>query len=84
MYYVYIIKCRDDTLYTGITTDIKRRLLEHTVGKGSRYTRSHGVKKVVYTECLRNRSFASRREADIKKLSREKKLNLIKIFRRKK
>ena len=78
MYYVYIIECKDKTLYTGITIDIKRRFKEHQFGKGGAYTRSRGVRKVLYTEKFKNRSFASKREAEIKGWSRDKKLNLFK------
>ncbi len=78
MYYVYILKCEDKSLYTGITTDLNRRLEEHKEGHGGRYTRAHKPIKIVYTEELSNRSEASVREAEIKKLSREKKQKLIK------
>ena len=77
MYYVYIIECRDGTLYTGITTDIKRRFSEHKSGKGGAYTRSKGVRKILYTEKYKNRSLASKRESEIKKLRRDKKLALM-------
>lgn len=77
MYFVYIIKCKDGTMYTGITTDVKRRFLEHNSGKGGNYTKSRGVIKLLYTEKARDRSVASRREAQIKKLSRREKLGLI-------
>jgi hypothetical protein len=50
MYFVYIVQCTDGSLYTGITTDVERRFLEHQEGKGGHYTRSHRVKKIVYTE----------------------------------
>jgi putative endonuclease len=78
MYFVYILKCRDGTLYTGITTDVLRRFAEHKAGKGGAYTRAHGASKMVYKEKSPNRSSASKREAEIKKLSREQKLKLIK------
>ena len=76
-YFVYILKCKDDTLYTGITTDLKRRLAEHKAGTGAAYTRSHGALKMVYSERKKNRSTASKREAEIKKWSRSKKLGLV-------
>jgi len=79
MYFVYIIKCKDGTMYTGITTDVKRRFLEHKKGKGGNYTSSRGVARLLYTEKAKNRSFASKREAQIKRLRREEKLNLIKL-----
>lgn len=80
MYYVYIIKCKDKSLYTGITTDLKRRFLEHKAGKGGHYTSSKGVIKVVYFEKRSNRSEASKREAEIKKLKKVQKLKLISKF----
>lgn len=83
MYFVYMLKCKDNSLYTGITTDIKRRFNEHKTGKGGSYTRTRGVVKIVYTEKKRNRSSASKREAEIKRLTREDKLKLIKNGSRK-
>jgi len=82
MYHVYVVECKDGTLYTGITTDVKRRFKEHKNGKGGRYTRARKVKKILYTERLSTRSKASKREAEIKKLSRRDKLNLIKNEKR--
>jgi len=79
MYFVYIIKCKDGSLYTGITTDVLRRFDEHKNGKGGHYTRARGVLKVDYTEKRKNRSEASKREAEIKKLTRQEKLELIKL-----
>ena len=78
MYFVYLLQCKDSSLYTGITTDVERRLQEHKEGKGAKYTRTHGAQKIVYTEKCKDRSEASKREIEIKKLSREKKLALIK------
>ena len=78
MYYVYIIECRDGTLYTGITTDIQRRFKEHSIGKGGAYTRAKKVRKILYTEQFKNRSKASKREHEIKSLRRDEKLALIK------
>lgn len=78
MYYVYIIECKDGTFYTGITTDVCRRFKEHVLGKGGAYTRSRKVKKVLYTEKLKTRSDALKREIEIKNLSRQNKFNLIK------
>ncbi|MBP9771689.1 MAG: GIY-YIG nuclease family protein [Candidatus Pacebacteria bacterium] len=77
-YFVYILRCADTTLYTGITTDIARRLVEHQKGVGGRYTRAKGAIKILYTERKKNRSTASQREAEIKQLSRKAKLLLIK------
>lgn len=77
MYFVYILECKDNTLYTGITTDLERRLQEHRDGTGSKYTRARKAGDVVYVEKKRNRSTASRREAEIKSLTRTQKLALI-------
>ncbi len=77
MYFVYLLKCGDGSLYCGITTDIARRLEEHKSGKGAKYTRAKHAGRIVYFERKRNRSTASRREAAIKKLSRAEKLALI-------
>jgi len=78
MYYVYIIECKDGSLYTGITTDVQRRFKEHRLGKGGAYTRSKKVKKILYIEELKTRSKALKREFEIKNLHRDKKLALIK------
>jgi putative endonuclease len=77
MYAVYILECKDGSLYTGITTDVLRRFAEHKNGKGGQYTRARGVVKILYTEEHKNRSSASKREAEIKGWDRQKKLNLI-------
>lgn len=77
MYTVYILECVDGSLYTGITTDMDRRLQEHKEGTGANYTRAKKVKHVVYTETCANRSEASKREAAIKKLTRAEKLEFI-------
>ena len=84
MYYVYMLLCADDTIYTGIATDVARRVKEHREGKGARYTRVHGVKRLLHTERKRNRSSASKREAAIKRLKREEKLALVKKAHRNK
>ena len=81
MYFVYLIGCKDGTIYTGITTDIQRRFKEHSLGKGGAYTRSKKVKKVLYTEEYKDRSSALKRESEIKGWHREKKLNLIKSLK---
>jgi putative endonuclease len=81
MYWVYIIECSDGSLYTGITTDLERRLEEHRKGKGGNYTRAKEAVKIVYTQEHPNRSSASKREAEIKKLKREQKLRLLKKAR---
>ena len=79
MYYLYILKCADNTLYTGITTDLKRRVIEHNSSKlGAKYTSSRRPVKLVYSKKFKNRSIASKEEARIKKLKKVKKLELIK------
>ena len=81
MYYVYLLQCADDTLYAGITTDVERRLEEHKDvkknHKGAHYTRAHGAVRMVYVEVAKDRSCASKREAEIKSWRRAKKLSLI-------
>lgn len=73
---VYILKCADDSLYTGITNDLDARIQAHEEGRGAKYTRGRGPLTLMYEERLNTRSEASRREAEIKKLSREDKLEL--------
>ncbi|MFA6184464.1 MAG: GIY-YIG nuclease family protein [Parcubacteria group bacterium] len=78
MYYLYILKCSDKTLYTGITTDLKRRLLQHNNSKlGAKYTASRRPVKVVFSKKFKNRSEATMAESRIKKLKRVQKLKLI-------
>jgi putative endonuclease len=79
MYFIYLLECRDKSIYTGITTDVARRFKEHKDGKGGRYTRAKQVVKVLYTEKAKTRSQALKREAKIKSWPREKKLELTKI-----
>ena len=77
MYYTYIIRCRDNSLYTGYTIDIKRRLREHTKGINSKYTRSRGFSKLeIYFVC-ESKSDAMKLEYKIKQKSRYQKLNII-------
>ncbi|MBT9589694.1 MAG: GIY-YIG nuclease family protein [Thiobacillus sp.] len=77
-WFVYLLRCADGTLYTGITTDIPRRLDEHNGegGLGARYTRSRRPVTLVYSEPADSRAAASRREAAIKRLDRARKLAL--------
>lgn len=75
MYFVYILKCSDGTLYTGITVDLSRRVREHNSSKlGAKYTRARRPVKLVYSKKYRNRSLASKAESKIKNLSRKEKL----------
>ncbi|MBI3952488.1 MAG: GIY-YIG nuclease family protein [Candidatus Doudnabacteria bacterium] len=81
MYHLYILKCSDKTLYTGITTDLPRRVSEHNLSKlGARYTQARRPVKLVFTQRFRNRSSASKAEYRIKQLSRVEKLKLIKAL----
>ncbi len=79
MYYIYIIQCADDTLYTGITTEVERRIEEHNGSdKGAKYTRVRRPVRLVYSEEYADRSTASKREYEIKKkMTRAEKLKLI-------
>lgn len=76
-YYVYLLRCSDNTLYTGCTNDLKRRIQAHNAGKGAKYTRSRRPVELVYQEVQPDKSAALRREAEVKRLSRKKKLALI-------
>ena len=76
MYFVYLLECEDGTIYTGITTDVARRFSEHQQGTASRYTRAKKAKHLIYIEEHLDRSSASKREAQVKNLSREQKLAL--------
>lgn len=77
MYYVYILLCEDGSYYTGVTNDLEKRLQAHKEGTGARYTRARGAVRFVYTRRCRNRAYAQKREAAIKKLAREAKEALI-------
>jgi len=80
-YYLYILKCADKTLYTGITKDLKRRVKEHNLTQlGAKYTRGRRPVKLVYSKRFNGRSVATKEEASFKKLSRRKKLEIIKCF----
>ena len=75
--YTYILKCSDNTLYTGWTTDLKKRLKTHNQGKGAKYTRSRLPVTLVYYEVFNTKKEAMSRESAIKKLSRPQKERLI-------
>jgi len=78
MYYLYMVRCSDNSLYTGITTDLKRRILEHNESKkGAKYTKSRRPVVLVYEEKFENRAEASKREYTVKKLTKSKKEELI-------
>lgn len=76
-YFVYLLECEDDSLYTGITTNLERRFKEHKEGTGGHFTRAKKAKRIVYSEPHANRSSALKREAAIKRLTRAQKLELI-------
>ncbi len=77
MYYTYILRCSDGSLYTGYTDDPARRQAVHNSGKGAKYTRSRLPVQLVYTEAFESKGDAMRRELEIKRLSRNEKLALI-------
>lgn len=78
MFYFYILKCKDGTLYCGSAKDLGKRVDQHNHGKGSKYVRSRGGGKVVYFEKFRSWEKTLRRELEVKKFSREQKLLLVK------
>lgn len=81
-WFVYLLMCADGTLYTGITTDVARRIAEHNGegGLGARYTRSRRPVKLAYCEAAANRSAAALREAAIKRLDRASKMDLCRLW----
>ena len=78
MNYTYILKCKDDSLYTGWTNDLKKRITSHNAGKGSKYTKARRPVELVYYEEFQTREEAMKREYAIKQLSRKEKEALIK------
>ena len=80
MNYTYILRCKDDTLYTGWTNNLDRRIKEHNRGKGARYTRSRRPAILVYYEEYETKGEAMRRESEIKKMDRREKEKLIESF----
>lgn len=76
-WFVYVLRCRDGSLYTGVSTDVRARVEAHNRGRGARYTRGRGPVALVHVEPVRSRSAALRREASIKALPRTHKLNLV-------
>jgi len=79
--YVYIIKCGDNTLYTGWTNNLEKRFEEHKLGKGAKYTKGRGPLEMVYNEVFDNKIDAMKREYSIKKLDRKKKDILVENFK---
>lgn len=76
-YYLYLLRCHDNTLYCGITNNIPKRLSIHNAGKGAKYTRSRLPVQVVYTELASSKSAALQREAMVKKMTKVQKEDLI-------
>ncbi len=76
IWYVYLLVCSDKSIYTGVTPDLKRRLRQHNAGCASKYTRSRLPVKIVYFEKHTSKSSALKKEAQIKKLSRKRKIDL--------
>lgn len=82
MYYLYILKCADKTLYTGIAVDLAKRVKEHNTSKlGAKYTRGRRPVKLVYSKKFRNRSTASKAEYKLKRLARAGKLKIIRNYK---
>jgi putative endonuclease len=80
MYTLYILQCKDNSLYTGITNNLENRLIKHQTGKGSKYVRTRLPFKLVYKEDHPSKSHALKNEIQIKRLTRQAKLNLIMRF----
>ena len=76
-YYFYILRCRDNSLYSGITNDLDRRVKVHNSGKGAKYTKSRRPVELVYSEKLKNKSEALKRESEVKKWNKAKKETLV-------
>ena len=79
MTFTYILSCRDGSLYTGWTNDLRRRVRAHNAGRGARYTRSRRPVELIWFEVHPDKSAALRREAAVKRLSREEKLRLVRF-----
>lgn len=81
-WFVYILRCGDGTLYTGITDDVQARFQAHSAGKGAKYTRGRGPLEIVYQQQTENHSAAAKLEWQIKKLPKSKKLELCAVYNR--
>lgn len=77
LYYIYMLRCKDGSIYTGYTDNIYKRIEKHRSGKGAKYTRGRGPFSLVHYESFFTKEEAMQREASIKKLSKDKKLKLI-------
>jgi putative endonuclease len=76
-HFVYVLRCADDSLYTGYTTDVERRVAEHDRGEGAKYTRGRAPVELVHVESFESQSAAMRREYEIKQFSRSRKESLV-------
>lgn len=79
-WYLYILRCKDNTLYTGITTDVEKRFEAHQSGKGAKYTRGRGPLELVYREQCSSHSEALKRECAVKAMTRQQKQDLIATY----
>lgn len=77
MWFVYILLCKDKSLYTGITNNLEKRFLEHKKGIGGKYTHSRGVLRIIYTEEFPTKSESLKRELEIKSWTRDKKIKIL-------
>lgn len=80
MWYVYILLCKDKSLYTGISNNPEKRFIDHKNGKGGRYTRSHKPSKIIHFEKYQNKSDALKRENEIKSWSRKNKIKILDVL----
>ncbi|MDD6788885.1 MAG: GIY-YIG nuclease family protein [Lachnospira sp.] len=80
MYYVYLLRCADGTLYCGSTNNLQRRVKMHNSGRGAKYTKARRPVQLVYWEAAGAKSDALRREAAVKRLTRQRKLELVRAF----
>ncbi|MCK4796009.1 MAG: GIY-YIG nuclease family protein [Spirochaetes bacterium] len=79
VWFIYIVKCSDKTLYTGITKNIEKRINEHNNKKGAKYTKPRTPVALIYKEKCNSRSDAAKRENEIKRMQRKQKLSLIRL-----
>ncbi len=79
MWTVYILLCQDQSMYTGYSNNLEKRINLHKAGKGAKYTRSHKVVKLIYQESFETKLEALKREREIKNLSRDKKIKLLNL-----
>jgi putative endonuclease len=79
MYFVYVLLCEDGSLYTGSSNDVEKRFLVHQSGKGSKYTRSHKVKKIIYHAEFATKSEALKKEIEIKSWNRQQKISRLNL-----